>query len=329
MKANDGETVRILRKRARAFPPNDERWFATDANGCNIMHIVALSAKPRALAFMKRIPPGEHLSSTRNLEGHTSLEHLRQKLENARLVTDIWGITAPVSDKFEGYSENEVECLALLTNTPPTDFIRMARLRFGCTCGECIEGFLSPRLVASLLSASRKYRDLFYSFETFEICESGPEWCATYGDLLTNLHEPVRRNLRTNKSMRRGFEGLYIFIANTLTMHKRVPTSSFVLGLIDYQWPPNTKNFIRRGGTVTAVALNFFDHAIEADRYLGDDSDDESDPEDESVSLHGIQGANGLKECRNDREFVFARHQYLRTEGLPIEYPNQDKYSFG
>ena len=183
--------------------------------------------------------------------------------------------------------------------------------------------------MASLLSANRKYRDLFFSFKTFQNPESGPEWCATYGHLLGNLHEPVRRNLRTNKSMRRGFEYLYFYIVETLATYKRVPNSYFVLRLIDHQWPPDTKNSIRRGGTVTAVALNFFDHAIEADRYLGDDSDDEFDSEDESVSLQGIQGATGMKACRNDREFVFARRQYLRTEGLPIEYPHENEYRFG
>lgn len=183
--------------------------------------------------------------------------------------------------------------------------VAVMRLAFGCACNQCIDGFISPRTVFALLCQAEIHYDLLNDMLEYL---SGPEWCDSREDLLEHLDPSVRHNLCTNKFLRQGFVNLFRHIATALQA-KRLPSTNVVLQYAEGEWPPNVKRFLQRGGTVYAVMQAYFDCAIGEDLYLGIG-------EHEATFKKDI---DALPVCRNDREFVSARRQYRRLEGLPDE----------
>jgi hypothetical protein len=114
---------------------------------------------------------------------------------------------------------------------------------------------------------------------------------------LKYLSAPVRRNLETNKSMREGFVNTCRHIARCLE-NKRIPSEDNVLFLHRFEtseWPPVTKNYLQRGGTVAAVAVMLFATAMSQDWWSGDGQHQYCFGDD----------IKELPECRNDHEFGF------------------------
>ncbi|KAL2824397.1 hypothetical protein BDW59DRAFT_147604 [Aspergillus cavernicola] len=72
------------------------------------------------------------------------------------------------------YSSPAVECLSLLDETPSgedPDF-STSRLKYGCTCGQCTGGYLSPRMKLALLNQAGALYDILYSND------DGQSWVA-------------------------------------------------------------------------------------------------------------------------------------------------------
>ena len=207
-----------------------------------------------------------------------------------------------MSDLFPGFTSSQIECLKLLENLKPSPE-ELARLRFGCSCRECLGGFLSPRNTLALLCQA----DGIFN-DDLDADMSGSEWCEWREDMLKHLIPSVRKNLRTNKSLRQGFTNLLGHIAKTLQA-KKLPLTDAVLHYAANEWPPDVKNFLQRGGTVFAVVQACFDYAIDQDIYLGDGTHHETYQE----------NIDALPACRNDGEFVFARRMCRKLEGLPDE----------
>jgi hypothetical protein len=141
-------------------------------------------------------------------------------------------IIVDISDNFPGFTAEAIECLAVLRavkDPTPTDY---ARLKFGCACGSCINGFLSPRMKFALLCQAELLRDLLN-----EEIEDGKMWCMMHDDLLTHVTPDIQRNFATNKSYRQGFANLFDHVALTLRENK-APTIVNVgltqLGHCDY-----------------------------------------------------------------------------------------------
>lgn len=92
----------------------------------------------------------------------------------------------------------------------------------------------------------------------------------------------------------------------------RMPTEAEVL---DYyrddvsEWPPVTRNYLQRGGSVAAVANAIFERAMEQDEWAGDGTHREIFGED----------IDALPACRNDHEFGFVAGTcgYKRIEPGP------------
>ncbi len=118
------------------------------------------------------------------------------------------------------------------------------------------------------------------------------------------FHEPhigylpprVLNNLKTNKSTRQGFANLWLHIATCLEAGK-VPNQTNVLGVVEEasEWPPATRNFLQRGGTVESVFLAVCRSAMEQDECTGSGEHQELFSED-IAKLPG---------CRNDLEFGY------------------------
>ncbi|KAK4247371.1 hypothetical protein C7999DRAFT_41334 [Corynascus novoguineensis] len=270
----------------------------------------------------------------RNAEGHTPLEALQSSLEENRTRRRFIMATTVISDDFEGFSSSEIACLAALTGTEILDIAELSnqdisaissatddmvsrfpkintirhtlRLQYGCTCGECLGGFLSPKMRFALLCQAQYRHDTLNE----ALHASGSEWVAMNAPELVYLATPVRQNMNTNKSMRQGFTNMCKHIARCLEK-KRVPNEETVLHLYrseTSEWPPVTAHYLQRGGTVAAVVMMLFNHAMHGDEWAGDGTHLDSH-EDEIKKL---------PVCRNDHEFGISMVQYVDLFGREI-----------
>lgn len=87
-------------------------------------------------------------------------------------------------------------------------------------------------------------------------------------------------------------------IASCLRL-KQAPTTENVLGALDAasEWPPCTRNFLQRGGSVASAVLQVLEFAMDQDEMIGDGEHQATFEED----------IDELKECRNDTEWAFVR----------------------
>ncbi|KAK4031568.1 hypothetical protein C8A01DRAFT_21238 [Parachaetomium inaequale] len=318
--ASDAECVRQIQE---AFPIEADAppRLYTDEYGNTILHLAAVGRKTETVSYILAKYP--MLTDMRNAEGHTPLEALQSSLEEYRTRRNHLAVTTVFSDKFEGFSQSDIACLAALTGTeifdlsklsnrdisaissaaddalsisriPRIDTIRYTlRLKYGCTCGQCIGGFLSPRMHYALLCQA----EVRYDMLAEDLGETGSAWVAINGRDLRYLASSVRENLKTNKSMRRGFINMCDHIAHCLR-DGRLPDEETVLDVYRNkrsEWPPVTRNYLERGGTVAAVATMLFERAMESDAWAGDGM---------LVENHGDEIKN-LPVCRNDHEFGF------------------------
>jgi hypothetical protein len=107
----------------------------------------------------------------------------------------------------------------------------------------------------------------------------------------------VRQNMTTNKSLRQGLAQLCQHFAKCVEKGQ-IPNEENVLRVWRHssEWPPVTRNFLERGGTVASVASMLFSHAMVEDLAAGE------------LSFHDTFEAeiDKLPQCRNDCEFGFA-----------------------
>ncbi|KIW17273.1 hypothetical protein PV08_04464 [Exophiala spinifera] len=276
----------------------DACWMSRDKHGNTVLHLTASIFDVACVEWIVKQDFGARLREMRNYRGETPLELVQFKVETLRTQKVVSSLTIPVSDRFEGHDENAVRCLILLQGLVSVESLvelqgqdALLRIIGGCTCGQCLRGFLSPRMSRALIYQGEIGYDMMNDFDEFagldlEFRESRLDY----------LPSRVRNNLRTNKSMRQGFVNLWMHIATCLEKGD-VPTTSNVLDVIKSagEWPPATRNFLQRGGTVESVFLAICRAAMEQDEWMGDGCYQE---------VMGDEIAK-LPECRNDHEFGY------------------------
>lgn len=109
-----------------------------------------------------------------------------------------------ISDRFTGYDDATISCLILLRDLDREQMsaTEFSRLKFGCTCGGCLEGFLSPRLLDMLLNTAEVTFDWIYTYRKHL---KGEEWYLENQDVIQYLPEPISQSLITHKDSRIGF----------------------------------------------------------------------------------------------------------------------------
>lgn len=168
------QLIKLLAKNRRQW----EKWTAVQHHGNNILHLACLQRKPRTVKWLiEKIDINGSLSQGRNLIGFTPLEQLNSELELNRTlnesilnddltsaysygepVLDIAfnyrkGYLVPVADDFNGFTNDTAECpLSILQILNPTEDQRL-QLKYGCTCGSCVGGILSPKMKAAVTHA--------------------------------------------------------------------------------------------------------------------------------------------------------------------------------
>jgi len=317
------EETKCIEELTNTLPEDseDEQWLSCNQDGNTILHVAAMACKPELIKFV--FSRAARLAAVRNKEGYTALEALRNQLEHQRTRKPRGTRTEVTSDAFKGFNMPNIACIAALENTTAFDLeiltpgdIEVAasvtdeeiqyapqfdiagirntlRYKYGCTCGQCVGGFLSSRMKFALLCVAELHHDLMHD----AMHGSGPCWVECHDDLLTHLPGYVRGNLKTNKSMREGFANMCDHFAECLR-RGIIPTERGVLDVLaryQNEWPPVTKNFLQRGGTVAAVANMIFEKAMEGDEWAGDGEDRE---------VFGEE-IDELAVCRNDHEFGF------------------------
>ncbi|KAI1740243.1 hypothetical protein F4680DRAFT_465702 [Xylaria scruposa] len=294
-------------------------WVYVNEVGETILHVAAIGRKAEPISYIMSKNP--RLAEKRNADGYTPLEALQSSLELQRTGTP----RARASDSFIGFCQSDIECLVALKGTEIFDLDKLLdrdiwavssateemasrvcevnlirntlRLKYGCTCGQCIGGFLSPRMHIALLHQAEYQHDILYDYPGSEF--SGQYWVELNNDVLGYVPGAVQKNLTTNKSMREGFINMCGHIASCLRKN-RLPNTETILDFCREEvseWPPVTRNYLERGGTVAAVAMMLFDNAISSDEWAGYG---------ELMELTK-EMVDQLPSCRNDHEFIFVR----------------------
>jgi hypothetical protein len=107
-------------------------------------------------------------------------------------------MTVDISDDFPGFTPEAIECLAVLRAVKDPTPAEYARLKFGCTCGSCIDGFLSPRMKFALLCQAEHLHDLLN-----EEIGDGNMWCIMHDYSFTHVASDIRRNLQPTSRIAR------------------------------------------------------------------------------------------------------------------------------
>lgn len=307
---SDVDYLGELRRIFESAAIDDPRWKSTDLRGNTLLHIAAMEDKPVTAQWILGRAKGLH--EQRNAEGETPLDTLLEKLEAVRTIRRIFLMTEDISDGFTGYEDAAVLCLMHLKHCVNPIDVEIRRFKYGCTCGQCISGFLSPRMRYALYCQAEVWFDLLNEF-----IDDGKYW-VEYNDIsgLMFLPRQVQNNMKTNKSMRTGFTNLCSHIATCLKK-SIIPTEQNVMMVLRdaSEWPPCCRNFLERGGTVTAVATMIFQRAMENDEFAGDATHLETFEDD----------IKRLPVCRNDHEFGFVSGMcgYKRVSNIRTWDPSE------
>ncbi|KAE9364854.1 hypothetical protein N431DRAFT_111710 [Stipitochalara longipes BDJ] len=286
---SDSECVEFF----SAFEMSDklgDEWVKLDRSSKNVLHIAASELKPKSVHWLLASSGyGETLGSARNVDGDTPLEQLEFELEIKRTRRNHGMMAVDISDTFPGFTAEAIECLAALRGIKNPTPIDTARLKFGCTCSSCIDGFLSPRMKFALLCQAEMRHELLS-----QDVSNGKMWCMVHDDLFTYVAPDIQQNFATNKSYRQGFANVFHHVAAALR-HNNSPTITNTLREYEdaSEWPPHTKSFFQRGGTVESVLHIIFDKTRDQDEWAGD-----------GEHMHIFEeDIKALPECRNDQEF--------------------------
>ncbi|KAI1773790.1 hypothetical protein F4818DRAFT_101752 [Hypoxylon cercidicola] len=278
---------------------------ATNGHGDTILHVAAKASKPASVSWIARCPSDTNLSTMRNHDGYTPMEALQAQMEDSRVRerygSDRWRC---VADKFDGFGDDCVACLLSLSGleTPTPD--QREKAKFGCSCGKCLGGFLSPRMMKNLQVTA----NLNYGF----LRSSRPgdqSWNSENEDMLVHLPEGLQLQFRRNESLQSAFIELVGAVTECLADNE-IPRKANVTKRLrgSRLWPQVENEYFSNGGTVAAVMDCIIDKAKDHDIEVGEPLSDEQ--------LEDLY--RGLDGCRNDLEFEFVRRHCV-DDALPKE----------
>jgi len=219
-----------------------DEWGKVDRFSKNVLHVAACEFKVQSVRWlMENANEGHSLSSARTIEGYTPQEELESHLESRRTKKEHGMLTIDTSDNFLGFPPEAIACLAALRAVNNPSQIQHARLKFRCTCGSCLDGFLSPRMKFALLCRAEITHDSLN-----DDIGNGELWCMTHDHSFIHVAPDIQQKFRTNKSYRQGFANVFDYVAVTLRANQ-APTILSVQNTWrdSNEWPPHTKSFFR------------------------------------------------------------------------------------
>ncbi|KAL5353193.1 hypothetical protein ACLOAV_001226 [Pseudogymnoascus australis] len=285
-------------KEMNELPNSQEAWKKVDKKLNNVLHVASCEYKFRTVGWLlNNADVGQGLSSARNIKGYTALEALQSILEAKRTTMERGMMTICISDIFTGFPIDAVNCVAALQGIIAPSRIQSLRLKFGCTCGQCVDGFFSARMKEALLCHAEIHRIMLDEHN-----DNGPLWAEINSHVIRHVAPDIQRNFITNRSLRRGFVNIFAHAMDAMS-HGASPR---VQNVIDVwrgsgEWPPFTRSYFERGGAAVDALRVIFEAARDEDHWAGN-----------GCLLNNIFGVNEVEEpaelaalphCRNDLEF--------------------------
>jgi len=291
----DQKALTFLKSHTRDGVPGTLSLETVDGRGDTVLHVAAQVSKPACVEWLLRQPAKAQLIKTRNYAGYTPLETLQSELENRRVQAPHGFQRAQLlADKFDGFDEDSVICLLLLQGINEPSVEQRMRAKFGCSCGKCLNGFLSSRMLMKLRDQAQLQRDFLASL----VPPGDVSWYAEFKDLLQRLPESLRNRIRRSKPIQRAFVLLVGAVAECLSRGK-IPHKATVLAHLEATGAREhvESQYFALGGTVAAITGAIFDNTKLHDIEVGEAIID--------ATLEEYY--NGTPSCRNDLEFEFAR----------------------
>ncbi|OBT83253.1 hypothetical protein VE02_07589 [Pseudogymnoascus sp. 03VT05] len=293
---SDAECVKHYEE-INKLPNAGEEWKKVDKKLNTVLHIASCRYKLKAVEWLlKNADVGQTMSSARNIKGYTALEGLQSVLEAKRTTVECGMMTMCISDNFSGFPIDAVNCLAALEGIKVPSQIQSLRLKFGCTCGQCVDGFFSARMKEALLSKAEVCRDMLDEYD------DGRFWVEMHRNATRHVAPDILRNFTTNRSLRHGFVNIFGYAADAM-LRGDSPSVQNVLDvwINSGEWPPVTRSYFQRGGTAVDALRVMFEAVRYEDHWAG-----------KGRLLNNISGVDEIKEpaelaalphCRNDLEF--------------------------
>ncbi|KAF9479112.1 hypothetical protein BDN70DRAFT_932870 [Pholiota conissans] len=186
----------------------------SDDHGFTPLHIAAAHANVRAVRVLLELGGEIDLRNLSNSEYMTPLEKVQDKMRRDRELTETMRLN------WEGHSRDALTCEYLmkkmlhipLENSEEEYF---AKRRLGCSCGSCLDHWLSPRMIESLQIAA--FRVGFSMEHCLEDVVPGKKFVQPHGQ----FHEAVKylpRKLPVGmcKSFFSGYRAVFMTICELL-----------------------------------------------------------------------------------------------------------------
>lgn len=274
----------------KTFTTNDvSEWARVNHRKETLLHVAASQLKPKSLQWlMEESGLGENLALARNISGYTPLEALQDQLETRRTQADQMGMKIDISDQFRGFSPLALSCLSSLLRMDLQSLTsaQLLRLKYGCTCGDCLGGFISPRMKTLLIDRAEITYD--------GLGDSLQDASERHFDVLRYARyttPELQQIFHISRSVWEDYIDIFTHIALSLGSDK-VPISENVLATL-----PTSNKYLRLNGTsegkIEPVLQILLEEVKAGSKKAG------------NGALEGEFGdtLEELKECRNDYEF--------------------------
>ncbi|KAI9677493.1 MAG: hypothetical protein M1817_006447 [Caeruleum heppii] len=232
----------------------EDLWVRVDRQGNTILHLAAVAFKARSVRWIMACTFGPVLMDMRNRAGDTPLEALQLHTDSIRVHQDLYGVTAHVSDDFRGMPPAAVSCVVALRRLHDPIPAELQRVRFGCSCGRCVDGIMSKRMQAAIVEEASVVQSRLES-ELAKRKTAPRNRIISYYQMHT-MHLPNRlqKAMHDSRGMREGYRNLYGYLAKCVE-DQAVPSDERMLQVIERasENPAVTKEFLSRGGTIDRV----------------------------------------------------------------------------
>ena len=125
--------------------------YARDFDGVRPIYIAVQANNKVAFDALVELGAGVHLGERGNADGTTALECFNDRMQFDRDFVDMFR-----PGTWDGYSKSNLEmeygvknAMGILTGSESFNEY-FNKYRYGCSCGQCIEGWLSPRMAFQL-----------------------------------------------------------------------------------------------------------------------------------------------------------------------------------
>ena len=288
----DKACVDFLQSYTLGDSKDELRLAATNGRGESILHAAAQALKPESLSWILESSNGTELACMRDRNGYTPLEALQAQVERNRIYRDYGFQRAELmADKFEGYDDATIDCLIKLLGVERATAEQRERVKFGCSCGLCVSGFLSPRMFKKLHRAAEVLYKLLSVF--VESGADGHAWFLQFKGYLTYLPNDLRPRFQRNAVLRKTFTQLTGAVSKCLSENivpRRKPVVNFLRETTSGSQVD--VHYFQKGGSVAAIVNAIIDLAKK-----------------HVTKIESSPGLSELPICRNDDEFEFVRRQ--------------------